>query len=503
MSLKKNIIANYLGQGWTALMQLAFIPLYIKYLGMEAYGLIGVFAMLQAWLIIADLGMTMTLNREMARFTAGIHTPQIIRELLHSLEIICITIAFLIAISVYLASGWFTQHWLHAEHLSHDTVREAIAIMGLVAALRFVEGVYRGALLGLQTQVWLNMVTAALATVRGLGSVAVLAWVSPSIETFFLWQGCISFITVIALAHRVHSVLPSATQSIRFSKRAVSDVWGFASGMVITTFFSLILMQADKILLSRLLSLEAFGTYMLAATVANALGVLVSPLAQSYYPRLTEHLARQDERSLIATYHQGSQLMTVMIVPAALILIFHGEAVLYLWTGDAALARNAKPLVALLACGTAFLGLMNIPYMLQLAYGWSMFAAKVNIVMVALLMPVLFWTVPRYGAVGAAWVWVAITSSYIFLVIHIMHRRLLPMEKWTWYLQDTILPTVAAASVSYVSTWIYPSSSVKLIQVAWLLLVGSLSLIAAVVSVKKLKEIFLKNIRNLFYGYKV
>jgi len=49
--LKRNIIANFAGQGWTALMALAFVPLYIKFLGIEAYGLIGFFAMLQGTLI--------------------------------------------------------------------------------------------------------------------------------------------------------------------------------------------------------------------------------------------------------------------------------------------------------------------------------------------------------------------------------------------------------------------------------------------------------------------
>lgn len=69
--LKRNLIANYLGQGWNALMGLAFVPLYIKYLGMEAYGLIGLFALLQAWLSLLDMGMTPTLNPEMARFSGG------------------------------------------------------------------------------------------------------------------------------------------------------------------------------------------------------------------------------------------------------------------------------------------------------------------------------------------------------------------------------------------------------------------------------------------------
>ncbi len=496
MSLKKNIVANYLGQGWTAVMQLAFVPLYIQYLGMEAYGLIGIYTVLQAGFSLLDIGMTPTLNREMARFTAGSHTPQSIRELLQSLEKICVSLAFLIAISVWAASDWFAQHWLRVEQLPLDTVRNAIAIIGLVVALRFVESIYRGAILGLQTHVWLNAVTATLSTARWLGVVGILAFVSPTIGAFFLWQGCVSFVTVVVFAVRVHNVLPAATSPVHFSKEALFDVWSFARGMIATTFLSLILTQTDKILLSRLLSLEAFGAYTLAAAVANALLLIVTPLVQSYSPRFTELLTRHDEQGLISAYHQGSQLMTVMVVPAALILIFHGETVLSLWTGNADLARNVAPLLALLAMGTTFLALMNIPYMLQLAYGWSMFAAKVNAVLVAVLIPVLFWAIPRYGAMGAAWAWVTITSSYIFLMIPIMHIRLLPKEKKSWYWQDTAIPTGVAAAVAYAGGFIHPVGRSPLLQLAWLLAIGMASLIAALFSIPTFQKILLRYFRE-------
>jgi len=36
MALERNLIANFLGHGWVALMGLAFIPLHIKYLDIEA-----------------------------------------------------------------------------------------------------------------------------------------------------------------------------------------------------------------------------------------------------------------------------------------------------------------------------------------------------------------------------------------------------------------------------------------------------------------------------------
>ena len=89
-------------------MGLVFVPVYIKYLGMEAYGLIGVFIMLQAWLSLLDMGMTPTLSREMARYTAGAHTEQSIRDLLRTLEIICFILAVLLCVGLSLCSTWLS-----------------------------------------------------------------------------------------------------------------------------------------------------------------------------------------------------------------------------------------------------------------------------------------------------------------------------------------------------------------------------------------------------------
>jgi len=91
--MKANVIANYCGQAWRILMQLAFVPVYIRYLGIESYGLIGIFTLLLAWLTLLDVGMRPALFREMARFTAGAHNAQSIRDLLRSVEIVVVAIA--------------------------------------------------------------------------------------------------------------------------------------------------------------------------------------------------------------------------------------------------------------------------------------------------------------------------------------------------------------------------------------------------------------------------
>ena len=137
--LKRNLIANYLGQIWKGVMALGFLPLYIHYIGIESYGLIGLFGVVTVWLNLLDMGMTPTLSREMARFTGGEHTTESIKDLLRSIEIVTFIIAALIALILALGSEWLASSWLQSKDLPIATVSDAFRIMGLVSALRFLK----------------------------------------------------------------------------------------------------------------------------------------------------------------------------------------------------------------------------------------------------------------------------------------------------------------------------------------------------------------------------
>ena len=70
ISVRRNVVANYIGSFCQALLGFLFVPLYIKYLGIESYGLIGLSVSLSALLRLADLGLSSTLSREFARCSA-------------------------------------------------------------------------------------------------------------------------------------------------------------------------------------------------------------------------------------------------------------------------------------------------------------------------------------------------------------------------------------------------------------------------------------------------
>jgi O-antigen/teichoic acid export membrane protein len=451
-SIRRNLIANYLGQGWSAVASVAFIPLYIRYLGIESYGLVGIFTIVLAAVSLCDGGMTPTLNREMARFSAGSLPVSEAGNLLRSMEG-CFLVVFAAMLAVgLLASPWLSDHWIGPNDLPHQQVVAAMFLMLQVSSLRLFEGLYRSALLGLQKHVWLNVAVAILATVRSGGAVLALM-VDPTIITFFAWQAASAVLSIVVLSCGTYAQFRrDASVRFHFSRVALAGARGFAGGVFASALLGVALTQLDKVLLSRLLSLEAFAYYTLAATIANALYQLVTPIAQSFYPRFTEFVAREDHSSLARSYHAAAQLMSLAVGPAALTIIFFAHPVLLLWTKNPALADNTATLLSMLAAGTLLHGLQYMPYMLQLAHGWSSFAAKINVVAVAVLVPAILWVVPRYGAVGAALIWIALNLGYLVFSIQLMHRRLLPSEKWRWYLRDVALPLGLAALAGWLLT---------------------------------------------------
>ncbi len=326
-------------------MGVAFVPFYIRYLGIEAYGLIGIFAILQSSLALLDMGMKPALGREMARFTAGAHNAQSIRDLLRSIEIIGAITSIGIALVIWGAATWLASDWINSKDLPTNVVAQSITVMGIVVALRLVESIYVSSIVGLQRQVLESIVSSSMVTARGLGAVGVLAWVSPTIEAFFVWQGIISLITVPILATIVYRELPAAPRPAIFSRAAIIGIWRFAAGVTLITLLALLLTQVDKILLSRLLPLKVFAYYALAGVLTNTLYMMTSPISAAFYPQFTELATRLDSVALRRAYHQASQLTAVVVGGAAVMLIIFAYPVLYLWTANAELSLKVAPLL--------------------------------------------------------------------------------------------------------------------------------------------------------------
>jgi O-antigen/teichoic acid export membrane protein len=239
--------------------------------------------------------------------------------------------------------------------------------------------------------------------------------------------------------------------------------------------------------LVKLVPLDQFSAYALATAIASGLYQIVSPVSQSYYPVLTSQMASGHDQ-LADSYHQGSQIVSATVGPPAAILSLFSGPLLTLWTGNPALAAAAGPILSLLALGTACHCAMYMPYMLQLAAGWSGLAMRMNIAAVLLVFPALLLVVPRAGMIGAAAIWLVLNAGALVITIRIMHRRLLKGEMRRWYAQGLLIPFGAALGMAGLCRLLYPEAAVPAVRL--IALVGScvVTLMAGMVAIPLVRE---------------
>lgn len=446
--IHSNVIANFVGQGWSAALALLLVPFYIKLLGIESYGLIGFFATLQAALRVLDLGLSQTMNREMARYAADPERAADARDFVRTLELAYWAVGAAIGITLAVAAPAIARHWLGAAKLPVEVVERAIATMGFVAAVQWPLSFYEGGLMGLERQVALNVVKVAVTTVTGAGAVVILSLVSPTVTAYFGWQVAVSAVNVTLMAVLLWSSLPRVGRRAAFSTRILVTNWRFAAGMSGISVSAIALMHLDKIILSRMLTLEMFGYYTLAAVVSGAIPALVvAPVFYAVFPRFTHLAATGDAITLKQLYHATTQLMAVVAVTAAAVLALFARELLLVWTGSETTAAAAAPVVSLLVLGAGLNALMTLPYALQLAYGWTGIGLRINLGLIAILVPSLLVLTTRYGPVGAAATWAGLNAIYMLVGVPLTHRRLLTTEMRAWFLEDVVPPTSVALLV--------------------------------------------------------
>jgi O-antigen/teichoic acid export membrane protein len=449
--LKRNILSNYLGQGWAAFMGLAFVPLYIRFLGIEAWGLVGFMAMLQTWMALLDMGLSPALSREMSRFKAGATNEIYIRSLVRAMEVIYFVAATTVAVLFWIGSKWISEDWLSSSRIPTRVVETAIQIIGLVIAMRMVEQVYRSALQGLQKQVWINVLQALIATIRWGGAAIALMYLGAGIKEFFLWQVAASMLSAICLAIKFYSVLPGNEKRGQavFNWKSINMLRNSIGGLGVVAFLSIFLTQTDKLILSKLISLEDFGYYTIATTITAGLYLIVTPLVSGLSPHLTELVARNKIDEVVKEYHRYSEYMSTLLMPVALVLSIFSESVLFVWTGNLVLAQKTAPLLTVLSLGTMCNGLMNIPYATQVAYGWTKLAIKLNLIALILIIPLIFTLVDQFGAIGGAFSWLILNAGYLIFGINLMHKEILVNEKVKWYKNSLIRPIIFTTVITF------------------------------------------------------
>lgn len=446
-NLKLNILASYISQIYLIVISIAILPIYIKYMGAEAYGLVGFFAMLQGLFNLLDFGLTPTISRQTAQYNAGVETALNFRRLFRALSLIFTVIAVLGGGTLFLSDDYIALHWLNLDNLEIEEVLFCLQVMAICVALRWMTGLYRGVISGFERIVWLSVANSIIATLRFLGVLLYMYYFGFTIQSFFIFQLAIAIVEFIVLAVKSHQLLPKTTvhETIGWSVKPVKPLLGFALTIAITSSVWVLFTQLDKFVLSGVLSLADYGYFTLAVLVAGGILQLSAPISAPIMPRMARLVGEGKHEQMRQVYLNATQFIAVIVVTAGIVLAGVARPVLYAWTGDSNLAAQAAPILQLYALGNAILALGAFPYYLQYAKGKLKYHLIGSIISVIVLIPSVVWAAFHYGAVGAGWVWLLTQLVYLVFWVSYVHFKIEPNINVEWF--KSFLPSLISVSL--------------------------------------------------------
>jgi len=202
MSLRANALANFGGQFFAAALVLVLAPAYIDALGLEAWGLVGILAMLSVWFNLLDVGLTPAISRELAaRGQGNAAAARAAAGLVRCVEWIYLAVVISVISVVALAASSVATGWLNLSVLQAGPAGQALMLIGVVVGLRLYENIYRAVLTGLEELLVLNLLSSVFALLRWGGGLAfILTFGPPNVVDLFAWQAAVSALSLLVFA---------------------------------------------------------------------------------------------------------------------------------------------------------------------------------------------------------------------------------------------------------------------------------------------------------------
>lgn len=361
----RELLWSYLGRSSGLIVNLAVLPMYSRSMKPADFGAVALVLSLLAMLSLLDLGTTQRISHGLADTTRPVQARLLLlrtaeRTLclagltlsLPLLAIAAITIGASILPAVMLALSLLLAQWL----LTVQTT----------------------ALQALRAQKSAALLSAGGLTARAVLTLCALLFIRAELEVF-LFAYLIATIALSWISGRLirrrlperdhPAPRPRWRDCLVYLHESRALIWAGLVGAIAT--------QADKTLISSLVSPADLAPYFLATTLATApLSIMGAPLVQYLQPILSGQLARRE----LAQYRQscrfGLAAACLLVVAPCVALGLLANEVCRLWLGDAASTATIASYCRILLVGYAIAATGYIPFAMVMAHGDFGFQAR-------------------------------------------------------------------------------------------------------------------------------
>lgn len=453
--LRAAVVANVAGSIWSAAISILFVPFYLKYLGASGYGLVGFSVTLLSIFTFLDGGLTLTVNRELARLTEGEASRRSVVETLSAGVTLFGGISALIALGVWAVSPVIATDWLSAAGIPSDEVVLSLRLIGLMVAEQLFAALLQSALYGLHRQVATNAILIGTTALRAGGAYLALRWVSPTPSTFFVWCLVAYLVQIVALWVALSFTVGSVRLFALPRLASVVDLLRKSRGLGLIAILALLQSQTDKVVVSRLLPLRDYGYYMVAVSVSLLPLLLAVPVAGAAFPRMSR-MAVSDEAGARQILRLATQSTVAIAAPAGLTAAFFSREIIFAWTGNVYTTAHVAPIVSLLIGGYMITATQQVSYYFELAHARTRPIVIASGVALVLILPMMLILGRQFGAPGIASCWLLLNLGSLLVSWPLILRPGLGREFVPFYVRSLLAPCAAVLATVGVARLLIP-----------------------------------------------
>jgi O-antigen/teichoic acid export membrane protein len=425
-ALVSNVIWNLFGHGAPLLVALLAIPLLIKGLGTERFGVLVLAWMVVGYFTLFDLGIGRATTKYTSEYLAKKAFPELNRLIWTSL-LTLFAIGILGMAVIYSLAPYLVTRVLV---IPSTIQQEAIDVFGLLAfSLPIVVGTSaaRGILEAQHRFGIVNAIAIPAGVANYLLPLAAIHVTNDlSLVVLFLVAGR----TITWLLFLYFSLNSLAGLRVPRLPRlsCAAQLFRFGGWVTVSSIIGPLMTYTDRFLVGSILTMSAVTYYATPYDLVTKLGIIAPGVMGVLFPVLiTSITLRQGD--FWALHDRATKFILLALAPIVVCILMFAQLFLDVWLG-AEFAANSRGVLQILSAGVLFNSLAVVPFTAIHAAGRADLSAKAHLIELPLYLLTLWFLVRHFGIEGVAFAWL-LRVVLDYLLMFSIARRLFGAELGT------------------------------------------------------------------------
>jgi O-antigen/teichoic acid export membrane protein len=422
--LARNTIWNLSASAASILIALFSVPILLRYLGADRFGIISLIWIVEGQFGIFDIGLSQALTKLVAE-KLGIGKDAEIPSIFWGCLAIMAAFGLVGSVLLRILSPWLAHSALRVPvHIQPETV-ESFYYVAISLPVVISSAGLRGFLAAYQRFDLLNMVRVPISLFSYLVPLLVLPF-SKKLGPFVLVLVASRFASWLLHLFLCLRISPALRHNFSLKGAPYARMFTFGGWMTVTNLVSPIMVNMDRLLIGGLISVAAVAYYATSYEAATKLWIIPSAITGVLFPAFATALT-QDRHRAALLFDKAMKYIFLALAPIVLAVLALGHWALQLWLG-AAFSDKSTIVLQLLVLGVFANSLAQVPFWQIQAANRPDLSAKVHLIELPLYLCAFWWLTKTFGINGAGIAWM-LRSSLDAIVMFCLSGRLL-VESW-------------------------------------------------------------------------